>query len=342
MSDIRQPRTPTHGTEDEIGALIRFADAPAKVSSERASRARSTLHTQWRRQVRQRRLRGALWATGSLAAAVVAVAFGLSIWGGAESTIPEIPLGRVTAVSGPAWARPGGTDSDAAVVRPGQIVPAELEVFTGEGRVALLLEGDLAVRLDRNTRVRFLGQRSLALEEGKLYVDSGSGHNDGAAIEIRVGNRRIRDIGTQFEVQARDGTVRVRVREGRVVVDAAEQSHQVAAGTELELSPDDELRRRKVTPYGTLWSWTTTVVPMLRLEGRSARAFLDWISREHGWRLEFADDEVRRSASRIVLSGSGDGLTLENALDAVLPTCRMAYEVEDGTLRIRSLAAEGT
>ena len=73
---------------------------------------------------------------------------------------------------------------------------------------------------------------------------------------------------------------------------------------------------------------------MLDLQGRTAREFLDWVARERGWTLVFADAEVARSAEEIVLGGTVEALTLDQALDAVLPTCRMVYEVMDGVLRV--------
>jgi hypothetical protein len=50
-------------------------------------------------------------------------------------------------------------------------------------------------------------------------------------------------------------------------------------------------------------------------------AFLHWITREHGWSLEFADSSLRARLDRIVLHGSIVGLTADEALAAVLPTC---------------------
>ena len=76
---------------------------------------------------------------------------------------------------------------------------------------------------------------------------------------------------------------------------------------------------------------------MLELDGRSARAFLDWIARERGWKLAFADEFVARAADEIVLGGTASRLTVEEALDAVLPTCRMTHRVEGGVLVVAAI-----
>ena len=76
---------------------------------------------------------------------------------------------------------------------------------------------------------------------------------------------------------------------------------------------------------------------MLPLEGLSARQFLDWAARESGRELSFADLDLEHSAASIVLSGSTEGLTIEEALAAVLPTCRMTHQVDQGVLRVKPL-----
>jgi hypothetical protein len=78
------------------------------------------------------------------------------------------------------------------------------------------------------------------------------------------------------------------------------------------------------------------VTPTFDLEGLTARAFLDRVARERGWTLTFADAELARSAEEIVLAGTVERLTLEQSLDAVLPTCRMTHRLDDGVLRIES------
>jgi len=49
--------------------------------------------------------------------------------------------------------------------------------------------------------------------------------------------------------------------------------------------------------------------------------FLDWASRELGTRWEYGRPEMRRRVEPIVLHGSLEGLTPDEALAAVLPTC---------------------
>ncbi len=142
----------------------------------------------------------------------------------------------------------------------------------------------------------------------------------------------VREIGTQFEVRLSDETVRVRLREGTVVVHRGEESHELHAGAELEVSVDGSVVRRPVSLHADAWDWATSIAPMPDLEGLTAREFLDWVARERAWTLAFTDEGVARSAEEIVLGGSAARLTLDEALDAVLPTCGLTYRVADGVL----------
>ena len=73
---------------------------------------------------------------------------------------------------------------------------------------------------------------------------------------------------------------------------------------------------------------------MLDLEGRTARSFLDWVARERGLTLAFEEESVARAAAEIVVGGTVQRLTLEESLDAVLPTCGMTHRIEDGVLLV--------
>ncbi|MFQ5845522.1 MAG: hypothetical protein ACE5JG_11105, partial [Planctomycetota bacterium] len=79
------------------------------------------------------------------------------------------------------------------------------------------------------------------------------------------------------------------------------------------------------------------IAPHYDLADRSLQAFLRWVSRERGWKLRFPDASVEASASSILLSGSLGKLTLDEALEAVLPTCRMTYRVQHGVLIVDPL-----
>jgi len=62
--------------------------------------------------------------------------------------------------------------------------------------------------------------------------------------------------------------------------------------------------------------------------------FLTWAARETGREVLFATPESEAEASRVMLSGSIEGLTPEAALTAVLSTTSLRGEDHDGKLFI--------
>jgi ferric-dicitrate binding protein FerR (iron transport regulator) len=324
---------------DDIAALVRLAGRRRTVPRDRANRVRAAAWTQWNHEVRRRSRNRYIWTAAVLAVAASVVLvinlrtlpFGNGAAGGSDATM------LVESLSGAAWTS-GTIDGDASPLRALEVGAGLLpgaEVMTSEeGRAAIRLATGHSLRLDASTRVRVLAAGSLALNRGGIYVDSGLDTATASSIDVHTPLGVIRDIGTQFEVRLEDEALRVRLREGAVVVRHDEQAHEVRAGTEFHLDPDGFVSRREIPTHGAEWEWVVGVTPMLDLEGRTARTFLGWVARERGWTLAFADEIVARSAGEIVLGGSAAQLTLEEALDAVLPTCRMTYRIDDGVLLI--------
>ena len=131
-----------------------------------------------------------------------------------------------------------------------------------------------------------------------------------------------------------EASVRIRVRGGSVVLDRPAGRLDVSAGHELFVNRDGRTDLSDLPAFGADWKWPAEITPMLELEGRSLRDFLNWEVRERGLSLSFASPELPASASRIVLSGSVQGMTLDEALDSVLPTCGMTYRIQEDTLII--------
>ena len=322
---------------DDVATLVRLAGKRQAVPRERAERVRAAAQAQWQHEVRSRSRKRTIWIGAGLAAAaslMLAVTIQvLSVGNG----VPQRPADTILVESlvGPVWIRSTGEEGtlQSRAVEVGDEVPLESTLTThDDGRAAILLASGHSVRLDRTTSIRLLDAGSIALDEGAIYVDSGLEAGSATPLEIYTPLGLVREIGTQFEIRLQDDSVRVRLREGAVVVHHYNQTYEVRVGTELELDADGSVTPREFSTYGPEWEWIIGITPTLDLEGRTARTFLDWIARERGWTLAFADEAVARSAEEIELSGTVERLTLEQALDAVLPTCRMIYRVEDGVL----------
>jgi ferric-dicitrate binding protein FerR (iron transport regulator) len=330
---------------DDVAALVRLAGKRPAVPVERGERVRAAARAQWQREVRRRSRTRYLWTAAGLAAAasLVLVITLLNPLGGTGVPSGTEARGLVEAVTGPVWARETGAGeaSQPRVLEVGgDILPgSELETAE-EGRTAILLASGHSVRLDTSTQLLLLDSGSIALKRGAVYIASGVESTEVESLDVHTPLGVVHEVGTQFEVRLEGESVRVRLREGAVVVRHDDQADEVEIGSELSLEADGTVARREVSTHGPEWEWVAGITPMPDLEGLSARAFLDWVARERGWTLAFADETVARSAGAIVLRGTVERLTLEEALEAVLPTCRMTYRVRDGVLLIAAAPEE--
>ena len=144
-------------------------------------------------------------------------------------------------------------------------------------------------------------------------------------------------VGTQFELRLQPDSLNVRVREGEVRrVDGGSTRQTSRAGEALLISRDRPDVRSRIATSGPEWDWVTTVAQPFTLEGATVSAFLEWVSREQGWRWEYADAATKRRAERAVLHGSIEGLTPEEALAAVLPASGLTSRRDGDRLIVSS------
>jgi hypothetical protein len=71
------------------------------------------------------------------------------------------------------------------------------------------------------------------------------------------------------------------------------------------------------------------------IEGQTLQDLLDWVARETGWQVRFADAELAASAKEIVLHGGIGNLRPDQAPFAVLPGAGLEGELSRGVLTIR-------
>jgi ferric-dicitrate binding protein FerR (iron transport regulator) len=237
-----------------------------------------------------------------------------------------------------------------------------------QSRAALTLARRQSLRLDMDTQIVLESDARIRLERGSVYLDSGrktasagsaasaaggpragaiaaraAGGAAGAAedadgVEIVTPFGTLRDVGTQFEVSLTGSGLRVRVREGEVALTHRDVRVAATQGESVSVARDGTVTRGSVAVTGPEWAWASAAAPAFQLDESSLVDFLDWVSREEGWDWRFADAAAKQRGAGVILHGSIEKLTPAEALDAVLPTCGMAWRLEGGSLII-SLAA---
>jgi hypothetical protein len=327
--DVRHPRA---SGPDRIGQLVKLGGRRPVPDPVQISRARSAAHHEWTRVVDRRTRRLSFWSlAGAAIAAGLLGAAGWSLLRHAPAPVPGPEIATLQAVTGSVLIASAGESSRAVSGSAVRIRAGDrLETIDGS-RAAFEMPGRLSVRLDRETTARLDSVSRLTLERGAVYIDAGPGAG-GSVLTIETSFGSVRHTGTQFEVRADESALRVRVREGSVAVEAAGQRWVSRAGEGLILARGRPPERHAVAVSGPEWSWVSELAQPFRLEGATAPSFLEWVSREQGWRWEYDTPSLRMRVERIVLHGSIEGLTPEEALAAVLPTCGLISRREGARL----------
>ena len=310
-------------SSDAIERLLRAAGSRTAGDVERMRRVREAVHDAWRdsirRRVRQRRALGAF----ALAAAAIVVAVSLTRRSGSPepAPTPALPAARLMAATGTI----GRVDDARAPIRTGDRAMVADAFETGSGVLATFsfIDGG-EVRMNEGTLVRFTAARELRVDRGAIYLDSGP---RSGSLVVRTPLGVVRDLGTRFEVAATGSSWRVRVRDGLVRYEGGERP-QAGAGSELIVEPGGRAIVRPSATYGADWAWVVRAAPAPRIEGQTLASFLDWVARESGRRVEFSSEELRRAMAGTILHGSIDGLSAEEALDVILPTCGLSHRIE--------------
>jgi hypothetical protein len=208
--------------------------------------------------------------------------------------------------------------------------------LTTRGAALIALAHGGTLRLAPNSSLAIDSPSQLSLQRGLIYVDIPP--ENGAVERLRVATfaGAIEHVGTEFEVFSDDRTVRVRVREGRVRFLGNTDTIVAIAGTELLAAPGKTIARRSIDTYGGEWLWTAALAPDYDIEGKSLIGFLNWVSRELGRPVDFADANARQVADRTILHGSVRGQPPLRAMSNVLLTASLTYDLRGDTIWVRT------
>jgi FecR-like protein len=319
VSDRIEAEPPGTEDDDTTVQLLRVADPRACVSTLRAARVRSAARAAWEVQVRRRTIRRRVVILSSiLGAGALTLVFGPEALLEREvAPAPGDPAAIVEQVDGPSRIQ------RSQVVRVGDWIE-----MAPRSRVALRFGDRTSVRLDTGSRLRVVSPRVVELAAGAVYVDTGA---ESGGFEVRTALGTAHDVGTQFEVRLLPHAVRVRVRTGLVQLRDSTRSIAGHQGTEITLSPTDAVTRR-FDGHDAGWDWATRLAPTLEMDGVSLATFLERAARERGWKVEYTDPTLAREATTIVLHGSVDGLTPDDAIGVAVGASGLRHRIERGSV----------
>jgi ferric-dicitrate binding protein FerR (iron transport regulator) len=319
--------------EDVTAHLLRIAGAPPDPSAERTARVRAAVHREWRTGRRRRVIQNGV-AIGLLAAAASVAAI---VWirGRVENPLDAPGIAVAQRLQGhPFIVRPSQSGGTTTLSLTTSIYPDDVIQTNAESRVGLQLADGSSIRIDHDSRVRFLTPVVLEVMAGTAYVATADRSH---GFEVRTAMGSLRDVGTQFEVHLTPSWLRLRVRTGTVEIRRGTVVDTAPAGTEATVTTTG-IAVRPVPAYGSEWAWTTDLAPGFAIEGRTLGSYLDHLAAEQGWTLRYADAAVAEAAGRNILHGSVEGLSAEEALRVVLPTSGLEFRFRSGELSISRAA----
>lgn len=306
MNKTLPPNETTSGENDPLARLITQAGPrtpPPQASEERIRTAAYDAWQQALKKNRRRRLMG--WA----AAAVTLIAIGIA-WR-ARETVPAQTVAQLEQTQGDVRLNSRAVAA-ASTVRTGD------DLRTGQqsgARLSLISKGNL--RLAKGTQLRWVDYRTIALQSGAIYLDSGPQH---AALTIRTPYGVVSHVGTRYQVRLTDAALEVAVRDGAVQVVTRDGQYTAAAKEQLNIDQSGRIVRTSLPSGGGEWAWVDALAPGFNIENRTLDEFLQWLCGETGYRLEYADNAAQAAARQTVLHGLNQSLAPAHALDTILPT----------------------
>lgn len=275
-----------------------------------------TVHKSWRRgAIRNTVFR---WLVPVGVAATALIAFTLTYQ-------PEVALPPVAATV----SRVADVGNLSARYPVGSTIHSGETISTGRGEgMGLLLARSESLRVDENTEIRVDAAERFTLLSGRIYADTGLFvyRNGGLVIQTEFGV--VTDVGTQFSVAVADQTLDVAVREGRVDVSTTSDAYAARVGERLTLTEGKGAEISDLEPYDDYWGWTSELAPMFDASNKSLLDVLKWSARETGRELEFETDDLRMQAMRADIHGPIVGLSPHEALESVLTTSSVRYQID--------------
>jgi ferric-dicitrate binding protein FerR (iron transport regulator) len=306
--------------EDLLRTTGKRPDAPAARRERVRAAAREVWWAEAGARARRRRIVG--MSAAGLAAAIAITVFA---W------LPGAPRPSGLTVSraeGDAWAERGPwINRNADAVRTGLPVFEGATVTTDtHAKVALGDSLGRSIRLDGATALRVTSGHSFALERGAVYVDTGGFRG---ILRIATPFGVIEDVGTQFQARLDQDRLVVRVREGTVVLRGRGEPVTAVAGQSMVA---DGLKAAVTADAPEGWDWIEAAGAPMAIDGRSLREFVTWAARERGVRVRWADPALEARARSILLHGSIEGMTLDQATESVLATADIPHRWAPGEI----------
>lgn len=322
--------------DSDIQRVLKAAGKRDDPPDDLARYVRAAVQAEWSAVVAERRKHYRRWISMAAAAGIAVAAIGVWL---ARSSVDARPVtvASVARISGDVKVVAGFWNR-AQPVSTAQALQAGESLVTGkDGRAALALGQGVSVRLDYDTKLAFNDAHVFEVTQGTVYVDSQTKGQTEFPLQIDTPAGSVKHLGTQYEVKINGSNVRIRIREGTVMIMPRQGGSQRGeAGEQLLVAADGHVDRTAIGVGDAQWAWVAETAPPFEIDGRRLPEFLAWASRELGKRIVFATPDTELAAQRVVLSGSVSDLAPREAISAVLSTTSLHSVERDGQLILES------
>jgi len=317
---------------DLLAQLIRQAGRreapPTGMYEEVLNATRESWQAQLRRKRQQRVTR---WA-----AALAVVGLG-GLLAYLQAPGPTAQVAAIARVVGTLETRPAVDMDWQAIGDEGAVLNRGGYVRTlAASRASIVLDNGASLRLDTQTEIALTAGELIELRSGTLYVDTEADGQAGRAVTIITPMGQARDVGTQFEVRYLADNYRLRVREGQVLLQRNGSERLSDAGEQLSIDSTGELATARIAADDPGWRWVQAIAVAPSIDNQPLNLLLNWVSRETGRPLRYAQPALEDKAAMTLLHGNIRNLTPMEALSVVLATTDFTYDdLEDGGIMIR-------
>jgi ferric-dicitrate binding protein FerR (iron transport regulator) len=309
-----------------LAPLLRLARETEAPDAEVTARVEGAVAGAWRREVARRRYR-------RLAAAAGIAALLAAGW-------------LLAPPSWQPWRDPGGTEARIArsegTIRwsaaegsgEGSLAPGSVLETAASGRARIELPGSEEIRIAGDTRLAYLGPRSLRLDHGRLYFDSHrAGEEDPGGEEpvvVETPHGPVRNLGTRYEIRVTGERLEIAVRTGSVERIADDGTvTRVTAGHLAWLGGGGATGEQPLAPTSERWQWTAELSDPFPTEGRTLADLLAWVEAETGLETRW---QAPADPDTIALRGDLVARDPLQAADVALRMSGLAWEERDGVL----------
>ncbi|MGI9233900.1 MAG: FecR domain-containing protein [Woeseiaceae bacterium] len=219
-----------------------------------------------------------------------------------------------------------------------RVLAGQTIVTGGEAGMALAWGAGGSLRMDANSRVRFVDTSSIRLESGRVYFDSRpsplmAGISSGGAPDLLIVSEHgeVTHVGTQFMTQVDDRELTVSVREGQVIVDGQYQKYLASSGEQVTMAGRGQPIVLSISATAAAWDWVSRTSPVTDVEGKSLHEFLLWVCRETGLEYRYEGGAEETARHEAFLHGKVDAEPLE-ALKSRLATAALTSRIAEGVI----------